>query len=413
MAIKRRKFLDKLNQTTSGYDWILVATVATLCIFGLAFFASSMSTQPVEVYYSEFTKQLVFGLVFGVIGAFFLSRLDYHTLLEKSGILLSVNILMLLYLAGFIIFINLRTIGMGVREINDFRLALVDSMSFLPIAPHAANGAIRWIDIFGRINFQPSELTKIVILLYFGYFVWKFEKTDDLWERLKKPLYALLLVCGLIVIQPATGTVALILAIIVAGLWSSNIDRRLVLIMVAVGLLIGSGIIFLGGGYRLGRLQAFFNPEQNSSSSQIQGVRRAIENGGLLGLGYGQSAFKQQTGILFEESTDAIIAVIAEEMGFILTSLFLSLYLILLWRGLKIAKEAPDVGGTFLATGIVVWLVSQAFLNITGITGITPLTGVPMPFVSKGGSAMLINLLAIGILINISKQRGQQTKRGY
>jgi cell division protein FtsW len=415
MAKNKRSYFFDIKPTIQGIniDLVLASVVGVLLIFGLAFFASSLSTFSREVYFSEFFKQLFLGIGLGIVACIIMSQVDYHFLLKKSGWFVLLNFLLLGFLAAFAIYISLLTWGDGAVEVNNFRINLMQQVNFSPVAPHAANGAIRWLDLGFVLKFQPSEFTKIAMLLYFSWYLLKFDNKDNLdtWEKLKRPIYALAISCGMILLQPDLGTVILILAIIFSSMWVAKVDRRFLALLATLGLLLVV-VLTVTTGYRLERVLAVVNPQEaGASTDQIDGVKRAITNGGVWGVGYGQSEFKRQSGVLFEESTDAIIAVIAEEMGFVLTLIFLSLYLVLLLRGLRIAQRAPDIGGKALATGITVWLVSQAFLNITGITGITPLTGIPLPFVSKGGSAMLINLLAVGILLNISSQEGSENKQ--
>lgn len=390
------------NAASLNYDWALVLVVMLLCIFGLAFLASSMSTLPPEQYQSEFLKQLVFGVGLGSVSAILLARVEYQTILKNSRYLLFLNFLLLGFLGIFGMYTSYATSGMSVANANNFKLDFIERFSFLPIKPHIANGAIRWIDIFSLIKFQPSELTKLVLLIYLSSFFNFYPDQENLFKVLKKPLYAFALSAFFIVFQQDLGTNVLIFGILFAAMWSAGIDRRFLFGLVSIGLIFISISIF-SVGYRAERVRAVFD-SSSENAGQIRGVQAAIQNGGIWGTGYGKSQFKQRSGVLFEESTDAIIAIIGEEIGFVGTVIFLSLYLVFLWRAVNIAKNAPDMGGRALAIGIAVWIVAQAFFNVSGITGITPLKGIPMPFVSKGGSAILLNLISVGILLNISKQ---------
>jgi cell division protein FtsW len=405
--IKKRSFLDlKPRIENADIDLFTLALVGLIIVLGLAFFASSISTQPQSVYFSEFIRQVV-SIIIGCVSAFFISRIDYHQLLKHSGKLMLLNFFLLGFLALFAIFITLSTWGQGPVAFNNQAITVIRQIRFLPFFPHFANGAIRWIN-FRFIKFQPSELSKLILLLYFSFYISKTEIKDN-WERLKKPLYGLALTAFLIVIQPDLGTVTLILASIFSALWVSDISKKFLSILILIAIIFFT-VATLTTGYRVQRFLAVFDSSTVNSASrdQVRGVQRAIANGGLWGKGYGQSEFKRQSGVLLEESTDTIIAVIGEEMGFIMTSLFLFLYLIFLFSGLKIARNAPDMAGKTLATGLTVWIVLHAFLNVAGATGILPLSGFPLPFVSKGGSAMLLNLLAIGVLLNISKSQNIQ-----
>jgi cell division protein FtsW len=178
---------------------------------------------------------------------------------------------------------------------------------------------------------------------------------------------------------------------------------------------LSSGIVviaalILSAPYRLNRLSAFLNPSSDPQGIgyQIKNAMIAIGSGGLWGLGFGNS--RQKYLYLPEAHTDAIYAVIVEEMGFLRSAVIIVLFILLALRGYKIAKEAPDDFGRNLAVGITTWFILQTFINLAAILGLIPLTGVPLPFISYGGSSLIINLAAVGILLNISKYRMMQTK---
>jgi len=153
------------------------------------------------------------------------------------------------------------------------------------------------------------------------------------------------------------------------------------------------------------RILAFLNPDSGTLTTgyQIRNALIAIGSGGLWGLGFGQS--RQKYLYLPEAHTDSIFAIISEELGFVGASLVVLAFTVLAFRGFKIAKEAADDFGRLLATGIVVWLIFQAFINIAAMLSLIPLTGVPLPFISYGGTNLIISLAAVGILLNISKNR--------
>ena len=190
-------------------------------------------------------------------------------------------------------------------------------------------------------------------------------------------------------------------------MWLAKTPLKILLTLGIIVAIAGS-ILTLTYGYRRNRFEALFNPD-SSVASQVSLGQIAIQRGGLFGLGYGNSESKQK-GLIYEGSTDLIVTIIAEEMGFVFTLLFLSLYLFLIFRSLQIAKNAPDVGGSAIAIGIGVWLSTQAFLNLAGILGLLPLKGFPLPFVSEGGSSMVLNLMAVGVLLNVSSQSSVDKK---
>jgi cell division protein FtsW len=384
----------RFSFTSAGYDWLLVGIVSLLCVFGLAFLASTLSAKGAEVYQREFFHQFVYGIWFGVFAAFVLSKIDYHILFKYKNYILLSSIALLGYLAVFILVADLAGIS---------KPQIVANVQFLPVRPFIAGGAMRWIAT-PLSNFQPSEFAKFSLLVYFAAFLDKInnEEKSVTWLSLKRPLYAFVLSAFLIIIQPDLGSILLTFMIVGSAMWVGKVPlKALVPISIAVVIFALSMSLF-ASGYRRDRIEAIFNPE-SEKAYQINQVRNAIRNGGVWGQGYGNSEYKQNN-LIPESTTDAILGVIGEEMGFVMTSAFLSLYLFLFLRGLHIARNAPDIGGKALAVGISVWIASQAFLNISGITGLTPLKGLPLPFVSEGGSSLIINLATIGILLNVSKQ---------
>ena len=186
-------------------------------------------------------------------------------------------------------------------------------------------------------------------------------------------------------------------------LYLAEVPKKYLAVMGLVGLLVMGGMV-MAAPYRLQRLTTFLHPELDPQGQgyHINQAFLAIGSGGVWGLGLGHSRQKFQ--YLPEVSADSIFAVIAEETGFIFSIAFLVLILLIGWRGLKIAKQAPDEFGTLLTAGVVVWFVWQSFLNIGAMVGILPLTGVPLPFVSHGGSAMLVALTAVGMVASVSKK---------
>jgi cell division protein FtsW len=386
----------KTRSHTHSPDWWLVAIVTVLVVLGLAFLASSLtSPKNVDNYLTQILKQLFIGVLGGSVLATIASQINYHWLLAKAHWGMWLSFFLLGYLGSFALYANLAAWFSGVASTAEFQLEIIQQVNFLPLAPYVENGAMRWLGIGPLPTFQPAEFTKLATLLFLAKFLYtEHRQSLSLWQ-LKRPLYGLLASVFLILLQPDFGTVAIIFSTAMAAMWNSPVSRKFLYALLILATILGSILIF-SSGYRRERVFS-------DTSDQVQYAQQAIANGGWFGQGYSQSEFKQQSGKLSEESSDAILAVIAEEMGFIFTIFFISLYFWLLWRGLRIAARAPDSQGRALATGISVWLTVQAFLNITGITGLLPLSGMPLPFVSKGNSAMLINLVAIGVLINISR----------
>lgn len=274
---------------------------------------------------------------------------------------------------------------------------------FIPGFGTTVYGAARWIQL-GPVSFQPSEVMKFAIILYLA--AWLSGKgsarTADFFEGLVPFLALLSLVGFLIIKQPDTGTLGLIFLISLAIFFASGAN-----IMHILSLFLG-GLFFLFilikmAPYRMQRFLVFMNPEHDPMGFGYQMTQAllAIGSGGLFGIGLGQS--RQKFNYLPEPVTDSIFAVLGEELGLLGTSVVVLLFLFLAWRGVRIALRAPDEFGRLLAVGIISWVVFQAFINIGAITGLIPLTGIPLPFVSYGGTSLAVLLAAMGILLNISK----------
>lgn len=180
----------------------------------------------------------------------------------------------------------------------------------------------------------------------------------------------------------------------------ASYKHLLIGLLAALGAFVG---LILSAPYRLSRLLTFLNPASDPEGAgyQVKNALIAIGSGGLFGLGFGDS--KQKYLYLPEAHTDSIFAIIVEELGFLRATIFLLFYIYFIYRGFKIAKNASDDFGRYLATGIVTWFAFQAFVNIASMLGLLPLTGLTLPFISYGGSSMMVNLAAMGVLLSISK----------
>ncbi len=406
----RKRFLEYKGD----YDWWLLGAVGLQCIIGLAFLASALSNH--SDFMQEFSKQLVVGLWIGAIMAFLMSRIDYHWLFKYKHLIIGATLTTLLYIAVPLLIADM---------LNLPRLQVIGYLDGLGVSPYMANNAVRWIYVFSLTNFQPSELAKLGLLVYFAAYLNQHAKEKFVWDRYKKPLYALLLTCAAIIIQPDLGSVVMIVAIIASVLWIAKIPFKYIVVGAALATFVGSIFIF-GQEWRRDRVFVWlsqsvcqnYNPGSwnydfcdnlaisqeitRDDELQVEQIKSAMASGGLFGVGYSRSDLKDR---IPESTTDGIIGVIGAEGGFFLVSLVIFLYLIIFLRGMKIAAEAQDMGGKVLATGISVWIILQSFWNIAGMVGLFPLKGLPLPFISEGGTAMVINLMTIGILLNISTQK--------
>jgi cell division protein FtsW (lipid II flippase) len=397
MRTTPKTLLGNFTFSKSNYDWFLLGIVLFLTIFGLAFLASSLAPKKLEEFHYNLLYQMIFGVWIGGVMMYILARTDYHNLFKHSRIFIVINLIFLTFLgvvAGSAQFLHL-----SGQDLVDHAAKFDNPI----LSPFIANGAIRWVKTPIMVV-QASEFAKLALLIYFAGHLHKLSERKEkeiTWYDMKKPLYTFGLCAGLIIVQPDLGSILLIYTILASMMFAGKVPMKIITIITTC--MIGFGLFFaLGTGYRRERVKSVFQ-RNTDSSYQIDGVEKAIKNGGLFGKGYGNSQAKQQHTIL-ESSTDSIIGVISEEIGFIGTLIFLAMYLLLLFRGMKIADEAKDIGGKTLAVGISVWVVTQAFLNIGGNLGIVPLKGLPLPFVSEGGSAIVLNLMSMGMILNVSAQ---------
>ncbi|MBI2037790.1 MAG: putative lipid II flippase FtsW [Candidatus Magasanikbacteria bacterium] len=362
-----------MERSKKSADRLFLLFFAILVVFGLVMLASASA----PIGYAKFgdtyffiKKQLLFGLLPGLFLFLVFGNTKYELLQKFGGIiyLLSLVILCLVFIPG---------IGLTI------------------------NGSRSWVQLFG-LSFQPSEFVKLTTIIILAKLLSEGRDLRD-WKNGLMPIFAMLLpVVLLVAAQPDVGTLSILVVIIFAMLYLAGIPR---VYLVILGLLtaVSFAILLLVAPYRVQRLTTFLHPELDPQGIgyQINQAYLAVGSGGVWGLGLGHSRQKFQ--YLPEAQADSIFAIIAEEMGFLVTSILVFLISFLALRGFKIAKGAPDPFGRLLAAGIMIWFIWQSFLNIGTIIGLLPLTGVPLPFISHGGSALLIGLASMGIVANISK----------
>jgi cell division protein FtsW len=264
------------------------------------------------------------------------------------------------------------------------------------------NGTRRWFGIAG-IGVQPSELAKIAAILFTAAVLDRYmDRINDLRSALL-PIGAMVAVfAGLIVAQPDFGTAFALALVVGIMIFAAGLNYRY-LFGVALVALPGVWYLLVQASYRRQRLLVFLNPWESPQDGGFQIIQSllATASGGLWGRGL--MGGLQKLFYLPEPHTDFIYAVIGEELGLIGTSLVLVCYVVIAWRGLTITLNAPDRFGAFLALGITTMIVMQAFVNMSVVLGLMPTKGIPLPFVSAGGSSLLISLMAMGVLLNVSQ----------
>lgn len=353
-------------------DSLYLGSLAFLVLFGLLMLFSASSVTSYERF-GESTylfKQQFFSFLVGGVAFFVTYRLHY-TFWKKIAVPLLVGSLTLL-------------------------LAI-----FLPGLGATILGARRWISIGGFL-FQPSEIVKLTFLIYLASWLERRDVRRRPTENLVPFLALLGVIALLIVVQPDLGTMMVITVIGISVYFIAGAPLRHFAWIGGIGSVLLYLLIVIAP-YRASRLTAFLNPaaDPQGIGYHITQSLLAIGSGGLFGLGLGHS--RQKFHFLPAAESDSIFSIIAEELGFVLVVCFLALLLLLVTRAFRIAHHAPDRFAKFLAAGIASWFAFQSLLNVSALSGILPLTGIPLPFVSFGGSALVISLAAAGIVANISR----------
>ncbi len=367
-----------MKQEKSHIDWYILLSISTLMLFSLAFVYSASASYAESQFGSH--DKLFLGHIFRVLLGFFLiiffAKIDYHIVAKFSKFFLIISILLLI---------------------------------FVLIVGTAEKGASRWIDL-GPLRFQPSELAKLSMVLYIPSLI---QRKGKYIRDFKLGVLPIMIWTGivslLIILQPSLSMTLVILFLSLILMFAGNVRLFHVFTISAIGLVGATILVLLKSDYRLNRVIAFFDnsidaTNLESYSYQLKQSLIAFGNGGLLGLGPGGS--RQSNLFLPESYGDFIFSVIGEEYGFLGTSIIILIFLFFFWRGMKVAKNAPDNLGYLISLGITFMIIISVIINAGVNTGLLPTTGMPMPFISYGGTAILIYSSAIGILLNISSQAG-------
>jgi cell division protein FtsW len=357
-------------------DYWLLTIILIMVMFGTVMvfsssFAIGVREEGGDGYYF-LTRHLVY-LIVGLAGMLIAMSIDYHVWqkLALPGLLLV--------------------------------MAVLAAMVIFPTIAPEVWGASRWVQI-GPVTFQPSEFAKLALVLYLAS--WLASKG----MRIREFNYGLIpfavlmgLLVGLVMLQPDLGTSLLLTGIGLSMFLVAGANLLHLGLVTAIG---GSAFLALAltASYRRDRILVFLNPDADLRNLgwQLAQAKLAIGSGGLFGVGLGASY--QKFAWLPAAHHDAIFAVIAEELGLMGAGFVLMLFIMLAWRGYRVAMRAPDSFGSLVAVGIVTWMIFQAAINIGGITTTIPFTGIPIPFISYGGSSLVVSLVAMGILLNVSRQ---------
>lgn len=352
----------------------LTILIFILIVFGLVMLSSAGVVEGQKRFGSAsyyFVHQLLYGVLPGLAIFLILSRINYKFWKK-------ISLPLLIAVIGLMVLIFVPGIGYGLK------------------------GAQRWLN-FGLFTFQPSEALKLTLIIYLA--AW-FSKRDGRINEGLQSLVPFLLVLGfigfLLLLQPDMGTLVLValIALSMFFLAGAKFSHFIILILIA-GLLLGA--LSVVEPYRFDRLKAFFNPslDKQNTSYHINQALLGIGSGGIFGLGFGQS--RQKINFLPEPVGDSIFAIIVEELGLVGGIFLLSLFLVLALVMINIAKSLNNQFGELLVLGVATWICGQALINIFAISGMIPLTGLPLPFISFGSSSLVSIMAGLGIVRNISK----------
>jgi cell division protein FtsW len=368
-----------MSRQTGTIDYPLLAIACVLALFGLVMLMSASSASGYanfsDSYY--FVKhQIIFGLIPGIGLLLAFARIPYGFWRKHAWTLLIISVVLLV-------------------------------LVFIPGLSAGIGSAHSWISIGNIFSLQPSEIVKLTFLFYLC--AWLAARDRHSVRNIHAGLIPFLFVLGaialLMILQPDIGTMSVIAAMSLVVYFAAGAPFFYVLGFLAAGF--GALALLISvAPYRAARLTTFMHPELDPQGIgyHINQALLALGSGGVFGLGYGHSRQKFQ--YLPEVSGDSIFAVIGEEMGFLVAILVIAMFLFLFWRALKIAQDAPDTFGKYLAIGIGAWITIQALVNVASIAALMPMTGIPLPFISYGGTSLAICLGAIGVLLSVSRGRG-------
>lgn len=356
------------------FDFILIGAILVLSIFGL-----------IMVYTSSYT----------------LGELDYNNGLHffRRQLIFFIAGLILMFISSFV---SLKFAG----KMSPWLILVSILLLLLVLTPQLGvvrNGSRRWVNL--GVVFQPSEIVKIFMVIYFAkFYSQRKEYFNNFVYGVMPPLIVFAGVAGLIMLQPDLGTTIHLLAICGAIIIFSGVKVRHIIGLIMTGGALAALFAYIEP-YRVQRITSFMNPFEDLQGAgyQLASSYVSIASGGLFGAGLGNSV--QKLGYLPEAHTDFIMSVIVEELGIIGITIVVGCYLVILFRGIKIANEAYNDYYRLLALGITFQIIIQAVINLGAMSGLMPITGIPLPFVSYGGTSLVIMMVASGLLINVSGRK--------
>lgn len=362
-----------LTTKKTSPDFLLVIITLLLLTIGLIMVYSASAVWATYKFDDSFffaKRQLLFAGI-GIIAMFFLMNVEYWTWRSRAKLLLIVC---------FVLLLAVLVPGIGMER----------------------NGSQSWIGV-GAFSIQPSEFMKLAMIAFLAKFLSENQKKITSFKKGFLPALGIVfLAFALIMLQPDLGTGTVMVGTCIVMIFVSG-ARIFHFALLGILGLCGFAALILSAPYRIARITSYLDPWQDELGSGFQIIQSlyAIGPGGLFGMGLGQS--RQKFFYLPEPQTDFIFAILSEELGFLGGSLILLLFSLLLWRGVRIALGAPDLYGSFIAIGIISMIAIQVMINIGVVTGLIPVTGITLPFLSYGGSSLTLMLMAVGVLLNVSR----------
>ncbi len=359
-------------------DWAIFVAIVALMLFSISFvYSASASFADLKFGSSEklFINHAIRVLIAFVVLIVF-SRIDYHHIREFTRPMMVLSILCLIYVL---------------------------------VMESRVKGAARWIYL-GAFSFQPSELAKFALLFHVSRILADYrDRLHDIKRGVMPVLAWAMVICALVAAQPNLSTSLVIFFLVFTLLFLAG-AKFTHLSAIGFSALVAAGVYAIGAEYRMQRLSTFLHGSDDAMSParyQLDQALLAFGNGGLFGVGPGQS--HQRDWFLPEPFGDFIYSIVGEEYGYIGAALIIIVFAIILWRGFVIARRAPDDFGYYLAAGVSLTLAAYAFVNAGVTCGLLPTTGLPMPFISYGGTSVIFSAMAVGILLNISRQSLRST----
>lgn len=375
MAGRRRSARQKQNREQSTFDYSLLLITLCLVGFGLLMIYSA-SSYTSQVKYNDstyFLKKQAIGVVAGLVAMFIVCKIPYKYYAARLP-LLQMRMITLVYMVAVVMQVLVLFIGSEV------------------------NGAKRWLSI-GGLSIQPSEFTKIAVILVAAYFIQM--KPEDMGKI--QGIVRVFAPCSLLILLVAVenlSTAIVIFTIVFCMCIVASKKKSLYWVLGGAGLAMMALYVKFGDSFRSGRFEIWRNVETNEKGYQILQGLYAIASGGMFGSGLGESM--QKLGFIPESHNDMIFAIICEELGMVGAAIVIIMFIFMLWRILNTAMNAPDLFTGMICTGVMIHIASQVVMNVAVVTNSMPSTGIPLPFISYGGTSVMILMAEMGLVLGIS-----------